>query len=298
MNRVSSASRYGRRLNIVPYLFLLPYLVVFLTFRFSPILANIFISLTKWEILGLPKWVGLSNYQRLKDDPLFWTALANTVYFVLLSVPSIIICALALAILLNMPLRGRTLGRIAAFAPYVVMVTVVGVLWKWILDSNFGLLNTYLRSFGLPAPPWFTSAQLAMPSIAMANLWWWVGFAMVIFLAGLQDIPGELYEAARIDGASGPQLLTTITLPLLRPTIFLTIIITMINSFLLFGLVFTTTMGGPGSATISLVQYIYVQGIQWFDMGYAAAIAMVLFSLVLLLTIAQFRITRGGYVGF
>jgi len=121
---------------------------------------------------------------------------------------------------------------------------------------------------------------------------------MVIFLAGLQDIPGELYEAARIDGASGPQLLTTITLPLLRPTIFLTIIITMINSFLLFGLVFTTTMGGPGSATISLVQYIYVQGIQWFDMGYAAAIAMVLFSLVLLLTIAQFRITRGGYVGF
>lgn len=276
-----------------PYLFLFPYLVVFLAFRLGPSLAGLGASFTTWHIVGAAKWVGFDNYKALFHDRLFWTALKNTLYFLVLSAPVQVLLALALALLLNQKLRGRAVVRTIVFAPYAVMSTVVGVIWNWMYDSNFGLINDWLVGFGLPRIQWLTSEGTAMPAIAIATIWWLVGFNMVLFLAGLQDIPEELYEAARIDGAGGWQIIRYITWPLLLPTTFVVVMLTIITAFQVFDQVYVMTGGGPINATLTMVQYLYVQGFEQFNLGYASAIGVIVFLVLIGFAWLQFRTMRG-----
>lgn len=268
---------------------MLPFLAAFVLFRLGPVIAGFFISLTEWNIIGAPKFVGAANYARLAHDPAFWTAMLNTLYFVGLSVPLLVVIGLALAMLYNQPTKSAVIGRVATFAPYVMMPTVVGLLWKWIYDTQFGLLNYYLLRFHIPAVPWLTDVRVAMPAVVLATLWWNLGYTMVIFLAGLQDIPEELYEAARIDGAGRWGCFRNVTLPLLKPTTFFIVVITLINSFQVFDQVFVMTNGGPLRRTVTLVQYLYEVGFQQYQLGYASAVAYVLFVVLMALALVQLR---------
>jgi len=273
-----------------PYLFLLPYLVVFVLFRFGPVVGGFLTSLTAWSIVGAPKYVGLENYRALVHDPLFYTSVENTFYFLLLTAPTLIVLGLAFALLLNRPIAGRGVARVLVFAPYAMMSAVVGILWTWILDSNFGLLNYYLAKVHLGPIPWLSSQIAAMPAIALTTVWWTIGYNMVIFLAGLQDIPPQLEESARIDGAGAWQVLRHITIPLLRPTTFVVVMLTIINTFQVFDQVYVMTGGGPGTATLTLVQYLFFQAFQTFKLGYGSAIAYVTFALLLLMAWLQQRL--------
>lgn len=280
----------AQRLYLAPYLFVLPYLVIFVLFRLGPSVAGLGISFTNWAAVGKPKWIGLANYQAMAKDPLLQDALLNTVWFTLLTVPLLLGLGLALALFLNQPQRGRGLGRVAIFTPFVVMSTVVGVLWTWILDKDFGLLNVYLGH----DIPWLVSKDWSLYAIILTTVWWTVGYNMVLFLAGLQDIPAELYEAARIDGANRFQLLYRITLPLLAPTTFLVMMLTIINSFQVFDLVFVMTSGGPGASTLTLVQYVYTTAFQFRKFGYGSAVAVLLFTILVIVAIFQTRAYRRG----
>jgi len=293
--KVLPARAHGHRLRgggslFTPYLFLLPYLVVFVLFRFGPVVGGFLTSFTSWSIVGSPKFVGLANYRALANDPLFYTSVRNTFYFLLLTAPTLIVLGFAIALLLNRPIAGRGLARVLVFAPYAMMSAVVGILWNWILDPNFGLLNHYLAKVHLGPIPWLSSETAAMPAIALTTVWWTVGYNVVIFLAGLQDIPPQLEESARIDGAGVWQVLWHITIPLLRPTTFVVVMLTVINTFQVFDQVYVMTGGGPGTATLTLVQYLFFQAFQTFKLGYGSAIAYVTFALLLAMSWLQQRL--------
>jgi multiple sugar transport system permease protein len=281
-----------RREQAVAYGFLLPYLVVFVLFRFGPVVAGFLTSFTRWGIVGSPKYIGFSNYEHLLHDPIFATSLKNTLYFVLLSTPSLVLLGLVLALLVNQPLKGRVIARTALFTPYVVMSAVVGVMWLWLYNTHYGLINYYLMQLGLPAIPWLSSPAAAMPALAIAQVWWIAGFNMIILLAGLQDIPAELQDAARIDGASEGQVFRRVTLPLLTPTIFIVTMLTLINTVQVFDLIFVTTQGGPSLSTVSLVYYLYVEAFQNFNLGYGSAIAYVAFAVLVVFGILQTVVQR------
>jgi multiple sugar transport system permease protein len=282
---------------LTPYLFLLPYLLFFVVFRLGPSVAGLAVSFTNWAAVGTPEWVGLSNYQAMMRDPRLLDAVKNTVFFTVLTVPLLVVLGLALALFLNQRRRGRGVGRVVVFAPYVIMSTVVGVLWTWLLEKDFGLINVYLSQLGFPTIPWLVDAGTAMYGIVLTTVWWTVGYNMVLFLAGLQDIPQELYEAARIDGASGWQLFRHITLPLLAPTTFLVLMLTIINSFQVFDQVFVMTSGGPGTSTLTLVQYIYTTAFQFRKFGYGSAIAVLLFVILVVFALVQTCAYRRGLRG-
>ncbi len=279
-----------KRFRLTAYLFILPYFIFFVLFRFGPSLVGLGISFTDWQAIGSPDFIGFSNFKAMGRDPRFQDALTNTISFTVMTVPSLIILGLMLAMFLNQQRRGRTLGRVAVFVPYVVMSTVVGVLWTWLLDKDFGLINVYLGR----EIPWLVSQDFAMYGIVLATVWWNVGYNMVLFLAGLQDIPHELYEAARIDGGSKLQLFWHITIPLLAPTTFLVLMLTLINSFQVFDQVFVMTSGGPGTSTLTLVQYIYTVAFQFTKFGYGSAIALVLFAILVVFALLQTRVYRQG----
>lgn len=285
-----AAPASARRVNLTPYLFVLPYLLLFLVLRLGPSLAGLGISFTNWSAVGAPLWVGAANYRAMLVDPRLHDALLNTIWFTLLAVPLLMGLGLALAVFLNQPLRGRALGRIAVFTPYVVMPTVVGILWTWILEKDFGLLNAAL---GRPIP-WLVSGDWAMFGLVLAAVWSMVGYNTVLFLAGLQDIPVELYEAARIDGATPWSSFWRVTLPLLAPTTFLVLMLTIINSFQIFDLVYVMTSGGPGTSTLTLVQYVYVTAFQYYKFGYGSAVAMLMFAILLVAALVQTRAYSRG----
>jgi multiple sugar transport system permease protein len=287
-------SKTGNTAALTPYFFVLPYLVVFLLFRLGPSLAGLGISLTNWQAVGAPQWIGLRNFEAmLTRDANFGVALKNTFTFTLITVPCLLVLGLGLALLLNQRMRGRAVGRVAAFTPYVIMSTVVGVVWTWILDKDFGLLNVYT---GVDTP-WLVSERVAMAGVILATVWWTAGYNMVLFLAGLQDIPEELYEAARIDGANAANVFRFVTLPMLAPTLFVVLMLTIINSFQIFDQVYVMTSGGPGTATLTLVQYIYTQSFQYQKFGYGSAIAVVLFLILVVIAIFQTRAYRRGLEG-
>jgi multiple sugar transport system permease protein len=283
--------------SITPYLFILPYITFFVLFRLGPSLAGLGIAFTDWQAVKAPNWIGLANFQAMLRDPRLADAFTNTISFTLVTVPSLVILSLAIAIFLNQPMRGRDVGRVAVFMPYVIMSTVVGVLWTWLLDKDFGLINVYLGVFGVPNTPWLVSERTAMLGIIMTTVWWTVGYNMVLFLAGLQDIPGELYEAAKIDGANALGLFRFVTIPMLAPTIFLVLMLTIINSFQVFDQVYVMTSGGPGTATLTLVQYIYTTSFQFQRFGYGSAVALILFVLLVFVAFFQIRAYRRGLQG-
>ncbi|MBK8021270.1 MAG: sugar ABC transporter permease [Chloroflexi bacterium] len=286
-----------RRTFPTAYLFILPYLVLFILFRLGPSLAGLGIAFTNWQAVGTP---GVDRPGQFPGDgarPRLGEAIRNTIGFTAVTVPVLVVLSLALALFLNRPMRGRTLGRVAVFMPYVVMSTVVGVVWTWILDKDFGLMNVYLQMFGLSPSTWLVSERTAMWGIILTTVWWTVGYNMVLFLAGLQDIPGELYEAARIDGANTFGIFRFVTLPLLAPTTFLVLMLTLINSFQVFDQVYVMTSGGPGTATLTLVQYIYTTSFQFQRFGYGSAVTVILFIMLVFIAFFQIRAYRRGLQG-
>lgn len=280
------------------FLFLAPALGVLLLFFFLPVAAALFLSFTDFDIYGLAsientRFVGLRNYVALFKTPLFWQALKNTFYFVLVGGPLSLAVSLAAALAVASKLtRFKALFRTVFFAPVVTTLVAVAVVWRYLYHTRYGFINALLGVFGISPVDWLGDPTWAMPAIIFLAVWKNFGYNMVLFLAGLQNIPEQLYEAARIDGASGWQQFRRITLPMLAPTFFFVAIITMIGYFQLFAEPYVMTQGGPLRSTTSVVLLMYEEGFRWWRMGYAAAIAFVLFIVILLATLVQFRLQK------
>lgn len=278
----------ARREAIWGYLFLLPNIIGFLIFTALAVVVAFSLSLTEWDLLTPPRFIGLANFQKLlTNDPVFKTAMANTIYFVAGVVPLDIVCALTLALLLNRPIRGMAIYRAIYFVPVVTSLVAVAIVWQWLYHTEVGVVNHVLASLGLPRVNWLGSTEWAMPAVIFMSVWKAMGYYAVIFLAGLQGIPTHLYEAASIDGASGWQRFWKITLPLLSPTMFFVLVISIIQAFQVFGQIFIMTRGGPGNATQTIVFFIYNNGFVWFRMGYAAAASWLLFAVIFAITAVQ-----------
>lgn len=291
-DRLRSATWGGQRIDWSGYGFVLPFFIPFILFTFLAILFGVYISFTEWGIVGDPDWIGLKNYQEvLADDwvPKVWR---NTLQYGLTVIPAVTLVALALALFVNMKLPAFAFARAAFYLPHVTSVTVMALVWVWILETNFGMLNFYLGFVGIPKIPWLTNPNWVILSIAGATLWWSVGFHMVILLAGLQEIPAELKEAAQIDGATGWQSLINVTIPLLRPALSLVLTLEVIAALRVFGQIYLMTNGGPAGASASVVAYVFEVGFVRYQLGYGAAISMVLFLTILLVTVAHMRIFR------
>ncbi len=282
-----------RREAFTAYGFLLPNLLGFLAFTFLPVIAALLISFTEWDLLRQASWIGLDNYTRLVSDPLFHRVLRNTLLYVLGTVPVQMMLALLIALALNQRIPGQTFFRTAFFMPVVASTVAVALVWRWIYHADFGLLNSFLYAIGVTDPPsWLSSTTWALPAIIIMSVWQQIGFSMVLFLAGLQGVPQSLYEAATIDGAGPFARFRFITLPLLSSTTFFVLLIGIINSFQVFDQALVMTNGGPANATNTIVFNIYRYGFQFFQMGYAAAMAWVLFAIIFIVTVVQFRYQR------
>jgi multiple sugar transport system permease protein len=295
---------------LVGWLFALPHLVLFVLFLLLPVAYGFYLSLHRWHILAKNHpFLGLANYRAALEDDIFRLALWNTVYFVVLVVPLGNAVSLGLALGLSSVRRFVNFYRVAFYLPVVISIAVVAVLWRWLYNTQVGLLNLYvqaavngLRGLGLPLPPfepipWLANPAYVMPSIALMTIWWTAGGNMVLFLAGLGAIPDDYYEAARIDGAGAWQRFRAITWPLLRPTTLFCLVISVLASFQIFGqsyALFTAVPGGPVSGParsgLTVALYMYLQGFGQYEIGYGAAIAYLLFGIVLVLTLFQFRL--------
>ena len=284
--------------NPAAYGFLAPALVLIFIFFFIPVVASLALSFTDFDIyaVGDPsntRWVGLRNYAQLLDTPLFWQALRNTFYFALVGGPLSIGVSLAAALLLNHRLvRFKTLFRTVYFAPFVTTLVAVAIVWRYLYHTRYGLLNWGLGIFGLGPIDWLGDPRWAMPAIILMTVWKSFGYNMLIFIAGLQAIPEELYEAARIDGATAMQRFRHVTLPQLAPTLVFVTVITMIGFFQLFVEPYVMTMGGPLRSTTSIVLLMYEEGFRWWRMGHAAAVAFILFVVILAATLLQLALQK------
>jgi len=272
------------------YLFLAPFFLGLLFFILGPVLAALAISFTSWDLLSAPRWIGLANYQEMIGDRLFQIALKNTVYFTAVSVPVTLLLALGLASLMNRKLRGISVLRAVYFFPVTASIVAVSLLWAWMYTPDFGIINYLLSLLGLPKVKWLVDPTMAMPSVIIMSVWRGLGFNIVIFLAGLQSIPRDLYEAAELDGAQGWSQFRDITVPLLTPTIFFATIMALIASFQVFEQTYIMTQGGPGNATLTLVYQIFLNGFTYLRMGYASALSFVLFAILFAITIVQVRL--------
>ena len=284
-----------RREALLFYLFISPWLAGLLIFVAGPMLASLYLSLTRWDLLSPSRFIGLANYQEmLTGDPLFWHSLRVTTIYTLAYVPLDLVGGLACALLVNQKVRGIGVFRTIFYLPSVIAGVGYVVLWMWLLNPQAGLVNTLLHHVGIQGPRWLQDPRWALPAMIGMSLWG-VGRSMVIFLAGLQDIPGHLYEAAAIDGAGRWPSFWRITLPLLTPAILFNLILGVINTFQTFTNAFIATDGGPLDATLFFVLYIYRNAFQHFAMGYASSLALVLFLIVFICTLVIFR-TSGRWV--
>jgi multiple sugar transport system permease protein len=285
-----------RQVARAAWLFLAPALILIGFFFFLPAAAALVLSLTDFDIyaladIGNARLVGFSNYARLIDHPLFWTALKNTFYFALGCGPLTVLVALIAALLVNAPLaRFRTFFRTAYFVPFVTTLVAVAIVWRYLYHPTYGLLNYTLGVVGIAPVNWLGDPRWAMPAIILMAVWKNFGYYMLIFIAGLQAIPRELYEAAEIDGASAWRRFISITLPQLGPTLVFVGVVVMIGYFQLFAEPYVMTQGGPLKSTTSLVLLMYEEGFRWWRMGFAAAIAFVLFIIILIWTLVQRRL--------
>ncbi len=279
-----------RRNRITGYTFLLPNIIGFALFVFLPVLASFFMSFTEWNGFGPLKFVGLDNYLKLLDDDNFKISFINSIIFTIVSVPVTLFLALIVSVWLNAGIKFLKLFRTAVFLPYVTATIAVAVVWQLMLNPSMGPVNSFLRNIGIDQPPgWFSSSAWALLSVAIVYIWHSIGYYMVLYLAGLQGIPDHLYEAAELDGAGAVAKFMRITLPMLSPIIFFTVIMGVINSFKVFDFIFVLTQGGPGRSTQVLVYTIYNVAFKQFSFGYASAMAYVLFMLILVFTYIQFR---------
>jgi len=278
-----------RREAVAGYFFISPWLIGFVVFIAGPMLASFIISFTRWNIVSDPKWVGIANYERIfTADKDFFQALKVTFRYALIFLPTFTIVGLAMAMALNVKLKGVGVVRTLLYLPYVAPGIAATLVWVWVLNSRFGLLNTILSWVGIEGPNWFGDPKSALYGIVMIGLWG-VGGSAVIYLAGLQNIPKHLYEAAVVDGASEWQKFWHITIPMLSPTIFYQLVIGLIGVFQTFTSSFVATGGGPLKATFFYMLYIYNKAWQSLRMGYASALAWILFVIILLITLLVFR---------
>lgn len=283
-----------------PYLFLFPSILLLSVFFIIPVIAAFLMSFTDFDIYSLAnfkyaRFVGLKNYLNLFSDPLFWKSLINTSYFLIVAGPMTIIIALISAVALNSKLvRFKSLLRLSYFAPVVATLVAASVVWKYIYDPRFGLLNFVLGFVGIKARDWLSDPVWAMPAIILFAVWKNFGYTMMIFLAGLQTIPDALYEAAEIDGAGTFQKFWKITVPMLAPTTLFVTVVTLIGYLQLFAEPFIMTGGGPMNSTLSIVLLMYREGFRYWQMGYATAIAFVLAAIILIMTFVQMRIQGQG----
>lgn len=284
--------------NPAAYAFLAPALVLIFTFFFLPVAAALVLSFTDFDLyavgdLANARWVGFRNYTQLLGTPLFWQALRNTFYFALVGGPLSIGVSLAAALLLNQKMvRFKGLFRTIYFAPFVTTLVAVAIVWRYLYHTRYGLLNYGLGALGMEPVDWLGDPRWAMPAIILMTVWKSFGYNMLIFIAGLQAIPEELYEAARIDGASAWQRFRHVTLPGLAPTLVFVTVITMIGFFQLFVEPYVMTMGGPLRSTTSVVLLMYEEGFRWWRMGHAAAVAFVLFVVILVATLLQLALQK------
>jgi multiple sugar transport system permease protein len=284
--------------DLTGWAFALPFMLVFAIFLLGPVIASLLLSLTSFGLRDLrnplgASFTGLSNYAALLADGRFWSSLFNTAYFVVVGVPLTVVLGLGAALALDRGIdKFRTLFRVGYYLPVVTSIVAIAVVWRFVLNPDVGLVNMTLAQLGIQGPDWLGNPALAMPSIIAMASWRNLGFAMIIFLAGLQAIPRVLYEAAAIDGASRWQAFRNVTLPLLRPTMLFIVVITTIGYLQLFEEPFVMTGGGPLDRTLSISMYMYQQGFAFFHQGYAAAIAWVLFLIVAGVAFIQFRVLR------
>jgi multiple sugar transport system permease protein len=270
------------------YAFLTPAFLLLGIFTLFAVGFSLYLSFHQWDILNPQKpYVGLDNYRQLRSDDYFRQAVKNTAYFTLATVPLSILLGLAIALLLNRRIRGRALFRTLFYLPVVTPLVVSGLIWKWVLNGDFGLLNYYIGKIGISPQLWLSDPSLAMPSVIAMSVWATVGFTMLVYLAGLQAIPQEYYEAAAVDGASGWRQFRHITVPLLAPSTFFVTVYLVISTFQVFDQIYVMTGGGPLRATTTVVYYIWQAGFQQFAMGYASAMAYGLFGIIFVFTIAQ-----------
>nr|WP_249306101.1 sugar ABC transporter permease [Lederbergia citrea] len=260
-------------------------------FALIPLGFAFVLSFTNWDGFGAKTFIGLENFIGQFKNPVFWKALWNTVLYTILYVPFGIALSLLLALALN-KIKGKEFYRIFFFMPVITSSVSVGVIWMWILNGDFGILNQFLANFGIAGPQWLTDTSWVMISIAILSIWWQVGYNMVIFLAGLQGVSNSYYEAAEIDGASRFQKFRHITLPLISPTTFFVTIMSIIGSFQVFDQAFVMTGGGPAKASYTLVFHIYESAFMNFRMGESSAAAMILFVIILIFTLIQFSVSK------
>lgn len=287
---MAGRANYRVRQNLVGYLFISPWLVGFLTFAAWPFVRSIYLSFTRYNIVSDPKWVGGANYKMLlTQDELFWKSAWVTLKYAAISVPLGIVAGVALALLLNIDVKGIAVFRTIFYLPSIVPTVATSVLFIWLLNPNIGLINRILAAFGIHGPSWLNTAPWAFYSLVLMALWG-VGGSMVIYLAGLKDVPVHLYEAAKIDGASVAARMRHITLPMLTPVIFFNLIMGIIGAFQTFTQAYVITPGGgPQDSTYFYSLYLYNRAWKYLDMGYASAMAWVLFVVIVVMTALTFR---------
>ncbi|MEZ4622770.1 MAG: sugar ABC transporter permease [Caldilineaceae bacterium] len=283
------------RWSLGNFLFVLPFMLLFAVFTIIPIFYSIYMSFFEWEILAKTHdFVGIGNYVDLVDDSLWWLSLRNTMLFAFLTAAGNAIFALVVALGVDQPLRGRDFLRTVFYSPVVLSVAVMGIVLGWMMNTQFGILNFLLAWVGVPGVPWLATKQTVIPSISVATIWWTFGFPMLIYLAGLQNIPETFYEAARIDGANSWRLTRYITLPLLRPVILFVAITQLISHFKIFGQTYIMTEGGPGRSSFMVIMYLYETAWRFYRMGYGASIAIGLAMVILFFTLVQLQFFGSG----
>ena len=269
-----------------------PVIIAFLVFNLYPMALGLYLSFTRWDILSPPTFIGLSNFADLFKDDLLWRAVLQTLYYAVASVAGATLLSIALALALNQRLKTIGFYRTFFFLPAVTSLVAIAMVWRWIYNTEFGVLNAFLGSLGINPVNWLGDPVLAMPAVILMSIWRSAGFNTVLFLAGLQGVPQEYYEAAEIDGASKWDRFVHITLPLISPTTFFVVVNGLIGSWQVFDQVYILTRGGPLLSTVTVVYLIYSNGFEWYKTGYAAAMAYGLFLIIIALTAIQFRLQK------
>lgn len=286
-------AKLKRRNTMIAWTFILPNFVGFAILTLIPVLTLFYIAFTNWNAFGVADWVGLANFRRLIGDNSFRIAVTNTFAYALMYIPLTLVVSLGLALLLNTKLRGVAFFRTAAFFPYITSIVAIAMVWNILFSPEYGPINQLLRFIGLANPPgWLTSTTWALPAVALISMWRDAGYYMILFLAGLQTIPRELYEAAQVDGANAVRRFWNVTIPGLRPTTFFVTVMMTIGSFKILDLILVLTRGGPGQATLVISQFIFREGFERNSFGYASAAAIVLFLICITVTVVQFLVNK------
>ncbi|MGC4749168.1 carbohydrate ABC transporter permease [Micromonospora sp. DT201] len=281
------------RNTVAGWSFILPNFIGFAALTLLPVVVLFYVAFTNWNVFGVAEWTGTANFRRMWGDASFWTALRNTVYYAVFHIPLTLAAALGLALLLNRKLRGVRFFRTIAFFPYITSIVAIAVVWNQLFSPEYGPINALLGAVGVDNPPgWTASATWSMPAVIIVGTWRYMGYYMLLFLAGLQTIPAQLYEAAETDGASPWQRFVHVTLPGLRTTTFFVTVLLTIESFKVFDLILVMTGGGPGQSTLVLSQYIYQKGFEENQFGYASAVSVVLFAICFGITVIQFWVNK------